>query len=455
MKVEALFLHPYENYSGNILWAFPTNSPDFESLNESLNEIRKLGYWASAFPEGDGITFNHENYSKEKGLIDFSQCFSWMNFTVTLPDELSEKKTVLFNDRTTRCKVLVPVSKLWIEEEFSIGDFRFIPPVNNDNYDQMPHPWFELLTTDASSFIPRMNSLGQYDNSVNDASDLLNYPLIQCYIDLPLGEYMLAKTKLDAVIRIINLCSEKADFGLDLLRIAFCYFEKLEYLPNCAGQLKDGGTSIYLIPENSLYEPELFSHISHPILTSNNWLGLEAYPINDELSVALANIFNGSIQSEIANRIKGCIRAIRHSFYMVYDEARFLSLIFALDALCMLERNQTGWNQRTHISALASDGKVINYSRILRNYQELYNLRNKLVHQGLSFLELRESSLKKTDEVLRIILDCIKVLMVRNLNTKQEVTAFVNQVKSSPEFQLATEEIINEFGINYGHADIV
>lgn len=46
---------------------------------------------------------------------------------------------------------------------------------------------------------------------------------------------------------------------------------------------------------------------------------------------------------------------------MVYDEARFLSLIFALDALCMLDRDQTNWNQRTHISALASGGDVNKY----------------------------------------------------------------------------------------------
>ena len=445
MTVEALFLHPYDNYSGNILWTFPTNSPDFEKMDESLKKIRKLGYWASAFPEGDGITFSHENYSNEKGLVDFSRCFSWLNLIVTSPNELSEKKAVLYKGRTTRCKVLVPVSKLWIEEEFSIGDFKFIPPVNEDYYGQMSHPWFELLVNDVSSFIPKIDSLGQYDNSVNDASDLLNYPLIECSIELPLDEYMLAKTKLDSVNRIINLCSEKADFGLDLLRIAFCYFEKLEYLPNCAGQLKDGSTSIYLIPDNSLYEPELFSHISHPMLTSNNWLGLEASSINDNFSIELANIFNGLIQSEVADRIKGCIRVVRHSFYMVYDEARFLSLIFALDALCMLERNQTGWSQRTHISALASGGNVNNYREKFKNYQELYNLRNKMVHQGLSFLELRENPLKKSDEVFALILDCVKVLLVNSFNTKQEVTVFVKQIKSSPDFQLVTEEIINEF----------
>lgn len=82
----------------------------------------------------------------------------------------------------------------------------------------------------------------------------------------------------------------------------------------------------------------------------------------------------------------------------------------------------------------------------LRNYQELYNLRNKLVHRGLSFFELGLAPLDKADEVLAFILDCINVLLDNNLNTKQEVRAFVNQIKNLPEFKLVTEEVKNQFG---------
>jgi hypothetical protein len=173
--VEALFLHPYQNYTGNILWAVPTNSSDFDKLNISLEDIRKLGYWASAFPEGDGITFNHQKYSKERGISDFRRCFSWLNLTVTSPTELNEKLALLYKDKTTRCKVLVPVSKLWLEDEFAVGDFRFIPPMNDSN---ITHPWFDLLTNESNSFIPQLDSLGhtkleviEFVNHINTLQD--------------------------------------------------------------------------------------------------------------------------------------------------------------------------------------------------------------------------------------------------------------------------------------------
>lgn len=41
-------------------------------MSESLEELRKLGYWASAFPEGDGITFSKDEYSSQQALADFA-----------------------------------------------------------------------------------------------------------------------------------------------------------------------------------------------------------------------------------------------------------------------------------------------------------------------------------------------------------------------------------------------
>jgi hypothetical protein len=56
--MKARFLPPRENYSGNLLW----NKEDFSNkeseISKSLHKLREIGYWASAFPEGDGVTFN-------------------------------------------------------------------------------------------------------------------------------------------------------------------------------------------------------------------------------------------------------------------------------------------------------------------------------------------------------------------------------------------------------------
>ena len=81
MSVKIQFLHPHDNYMGNIIWATPIIESEFNDLENSLIKIRKLGYFASAFPEGDGITFSHENYDKDKAIIDFQECFPWMEFT--------------------------------------------------------------------------------------------------------------------------------------------------------------------------------------------------------------------------------------------------------------------------------------------------------------------------------------------------------------------------------------
>lgn len=45
---------------------------------ERLTAFRARGYWASCFPEGDGITFQHEDErSDETVMNDVRECFGW------------------------------------------------------------------------------------------------------------------------------------------------------------------------------------------------------------------------------------------------------------------------------------------------------------------------------------------------------------------------------------------
>jgi len=68
----------------NILWdekkpmrggKFPPSHP---VKDDTLDNFRKLGYWASCFPEGDGIAFNPKNKSISEIKRDIEKCFGWI-----------------------------------------------------------------------------------------------------------------------------------------------------------------------------------------------------------------------------------------------------------------------------------------------------------------------------------------------------------------------------------------
>lgn len=84
----------------NIIWdgrypmrhgKFPENHPcsdsgdaAFTGASESkpsagnIGKFRERGYWASCFPEGDGITFEPlKEQSREQVLTDIHECFGW------------------------------------------------------------------------------------------------------------------------------------------------------------------------------------------------------------------------------------------------------------------------------------------------------------------------------------------------------------------------------------------
>ena len=96
MKVK---VYPYRERvgMGNIIWdgkypmragKFPSNHPvgggsmDFgasqDGSENSIDNFRKRGYWASCFPEGDGITWKPKNnQTDEQCLKDIQECFGW------------------------------------------------------------------------------------------------------------------------------------------------------------------------------------------------------------------------------------------------------------------------------------------------------------------------------------------------------------------------------------------
>ena len=90
MKVR--YIHETTRTTGNILWpfdgpypmrggVFPANHPAHRSHGTDhapLETFRARGYWASCFPEGDGITMKCERGQNENDVVrDIRECFGW------------------------------------------------------------------------------------------------------------------------------------------------------------------------------------------------------------------------------------------------------------------------------------------------------------------------------------------------------------------------------------------
>jgi len=84
--MKAIFKPPREPYTGNLLWNIVEAQAFNSEITESLEKIREKGYWASPFPEGDGVTFNDERKSKKdiEMLNDFRECFDWLEISLDL-----------------------------------------------------------------------------------------------------------------------------------------------------------------------------------------------------------------------------------------------------------------------------------------------------------------------------------------------------------------------------------
>jgi len=93
MKIKYVHQKPGK-HTGNILWEkahpikfgiFPKEHPVGGGFagslqlgtGENIKKFREKGYWASCFPEGDGITLESNNKSSEQVIKDIKECFGW------------------------------------------------------------------------------------------------------------------------------------------------------------------------------------------------------------------------------------------------------------------------------------------------------------------------------------------------------------------------------------------
>ncbi|TCV88338.1 hypothetical protein EDE11_101125 [Methylomonas methanica] len=86
MSMKAILKPPRELYMGNLLWNADEAQNYHSEIVQSLDKVRKLGYWASPYPEGDGVAFTDESKKKKdiEMLNDFRSCFDWLEICLDL-----------------------------------------------------------------------------------------------------------------------------------------------------------------------------------------------------------------------------------------------------------------------------------------------------------------------------------------------------------------------------------
>lgn len=403
----ARLLYPKNNINGNLLWKKAKFSDKTDSILISLDRIRALGYWASPFPEGDGVTFSvNEGVAKSNVdiLNDFKSSFDWISIDSAM---LGNSNIVLAelecDDTALKCIVIVPLDKIFIQKTISIGIYKFFCRVE---FDEEPHERLAQFTCEYLQFETKLN-----------------------YKDL---------LKLNRTIKhndiVINKCLSLAECALDIVSFCHSSFARKEFTPNPAGQMGDGFFSVEIIPidESNLESFEL-SGISRPLSVGNNWLGPQVDNLYHPAIGYLARTYSAELVSEMALAVKTALRSCRQSFYSLGAESQLLNLIFTLDGLAEPESNWRGWQHRTYIAALLSNSSHSKFEGVLESYDIIYTeVRNKLVHEGKDFYQIGYNPDELCEETYCYIKDLITLIAIKNFNYKRELKDYAkNLLKSS------------------------
>ncbi|EDP9826213.1 hypothetical protein QE94_004037 [Salmonella enterica subsp. enterica] len=424
--MEVRLLPPRENYNGNLIWCKEDVIDKSDEILTSLNKLRSLGYWASAYPEGEGVTFNYKNDEYQKNdleiLEDFRECFEWVNIDLAISGNSNIELTNIEDKlKTMECTIIVPIEKIFIQETIPIGQYIF---------------YCEK----------------QFDKNPNDRLSERDGSYIQFNCQLPYIDLLRLNTSLDHNSHVINKCLSIAEYALDLVRFSHSSFTHKEFTPNPAGQLASGFYDVEIIPlEKTHIKPLILSEISRPLSSSNNWLGPQVdnlcYPGIQYLSA----VFDKTIENELSKVVICAIRSCRQSFYSIGDESQFLNLIFALDGLANIDPKWKGWKQRTYIAALTCNNSLINFEKNLEIYDKLYSdVRNKLVHDGKDFYQLQVNANEYSEQVFTYIKTIIALIERNNFSTLNELREHAVQVLKQKEYETAFRGIIKHVSISRG-----
>lgn len=434
--MKTLLLHPRANIMGNILWPRVPTPEELALLTIGIERFRARGYWASFFPEGDGITFKWEGteYNHVQALEDISESFAPVQVVEGDGPNGRVGLAELMDDDTqgsVRVRYLVPVDQFLLHESFTIGGTSFHAPVNGEEVSLEQHSWGMALC-DVPGADVLLGWAPQKTDYLCGTTGLLAYPLIERQIDVPSKLFHANSDGVRGQEKFLSFIISDADRALDMLRWALCSYSRIEYLPNKAGWIGDFAHA-YIKPLFGPRVGKLVSAKPDVLRVSNNWLGLEADALDIGAVAPIADVIDGIWQSEMATAVKASLRTFGQAYYMTEPESSFLSMLYATDALTGV-RDLRGYRQRIWVAAAASMGKAGLFKEILLNFIDLYEIRNSLVHKAKTFIELERDPRLVNQDMSRILCLCIENMHEARYSTATENAIEIIERLSQPEF---------------------
>lgn len=422
-RIGAVLIHPRGDHMGNLLWAGVLPADQAAALAASIAAVMAQGYWASPFPEGDGVTFKRYGESSHDAaacLADFEAAFAFLEIEeLDAAEGQASALARLAAGRTIMCTYLVPVEALRLERPFLLGDTHFHAPVEGEGVRLADHAWQSLcdvLGADVDpSWVPSSRASG--------TTELLGYPLIERSVEVPLSVFYEAQASFDRQSPLLRLVMEDADHALDPIRYDLCHYRRLEYLPAKPGWI--GETAIaYVMPEGRAVKPRLLQGKPYVLRVSNNWLGLEVDPSGFSWAEPLASmVVDDKSGDEVALALKAALRAFNRAFYLVELEASFLHLVYAIDALCEPDKLR-GDRHRLWISAFGAGGNAGRFATLLGDFDRHYGVRNHIVHEGATFAGLGLKGEEQCQFMLGLLGACIQIFVREGFKTRREAADY-------------------------------
>ena len=424
--MKAKLLPPHGIYMGNLLWRKAELAGNENLLEQSIEVIRSQNYWASCFPEGDGVTFKDENSDRSatQMLADFQASFPWLAISLGATGssnfELAALESEAEAPQTLTCTVIVPVLKLHFESSYDLGPFRLVCA---RDFDSEPH---ERLGDWAGSYL-------EFD------------------IELPYTDLLRLNRHVTDNDVVIMQCLAMAEHALDLIRFGVSSFKYPEFTPDPAGQLESGMYAVEIIPlGNTHLKPINLTGISRPMSVSNNWLGPDIGDLIFEGRGYLEEVLLGR-SDDLALIVKNALRFVRQAFYSLGDESKFLTLVFALDGLAHPDKAWTWMKHHAYIAALTSGGDADKFKVDLKRYEELYTLvRNSLVHNGKDFYELPDDPLQCCEDLLNYLRRVVALIGDMDLNTVTELKAQAIEWLNSSAYAIQIANDVERLNIRDG-----
>lgn len=430
-RTGVVLIHPSGNYMGNMLWPGVLPAEQREALPTAIAAISAQGYWASPFPEGDGVTFQRNGeapYDPDAALADFRAAFGFLDLDVLDPGEGQARALArLAGDRKITCTCLVPVEGLHLEAPFDLGETRFHAPVDGAENQLADHVWRKLCDVPGADVDPSWAP----DARARGTTELLGHPLIERKIEVPLSAFYEADASFDSQSPLLRLVMEEADHALDPVRFDLCHYRRLQYLPAKAGWIGETGLA-YVMPEGRAPKARFLQGKPYVLRVSNTWLGLEVDGGGLSWAEPLADmIVDNRAGDEITLALKAALRALNRAFYLVELEASFLHIVYAIDALCEPGK-LTGDRHRLWISTFASGGDAARFAPLLADFNRHYDVRNSIVHRGATFPGLGLVGEEQCQFMLGVLGACILTFVREGFATRRAAAAFAFNALTLP-----------------------